>query len=132
AEAGRTEPRARAGRAAFAAMRILDARTLGIEGVAAAVDRPPSEIPRDVVGAVESIVADVRARGDAALLEYTARFDGLRVPAALGLALSAADFEAGGGAGGPAGRGGLARPARASRGHHTPPPPPPPPPPPHH
>src|SRR5262249_59328914 len=123
AEAGRTEPRARAGRAAFAAMRILDARTLGIEGVAAAVDRPPSEIPRDVVGAVESIVADVRARGDAALLEYTARFDGLRVPAALGLALSAADFEAGERGAGAAGAAGPAhrRPA-GPRLHPSPPP----------
>src|SRR5262249_12581301 len=119
AEAGRTEPRARAGRAAFAAMRILDARTLGIEGVAAAVDRPPSEIPRDVVGAVESIVADVRARGDAALLEYTARFDGLRVPAALGLALSAADFEAGGRAGGAAGGGALGHAGERVEGHHA-------------
>jgi histidinol dehydrogenase len=76
-------------------MKILDARTLGLEGIATAVDRPPSEVPADVVRAVESIVADVRARGDAALVEYTARFDGYRVPAASALALSAADFEAG-------------------------------------
>src|SRR5438093_1660619 len=76
-------------------MKILDARTLGLEGIARAVDRPPSEVPVDVVRAVESIVADVRARGDAALVEYTARFDGYRAPAASALALSAADFEAG-------------------------------------
>src|SRR2546430_297594 len=48
-------------------MKMLDARTLGIEGIARAVDRPPSEIAPDVVRAVESIVADVRTRGDAAL-----------------------------------------------------------------
>ena len=76
-------------------MKTLDARTLGVEGIAKAVDRPPSEIAPDVVRAVEAIVADVRARGDAALVEYTARFDGFRAPSASGLALGAADFEAG-------------------------------------
>ena len=30
-------------------MKILDARTLGLEGIARAVDRPPSEVPVDVV-----------------------------------------------------------------------------------
>src|SRR3954470_7967958 len=76
-------------------MRTLDARMLGVEGIARAVDRPPSEIAPDVVRAVESIVADVRGRGDAALVDYTARFDGFRAPLVSGLALSAADFEAG-------------------------------------
>ena len=76
-------------------MRVLDARALGVEGVAKAVDRPPSEVAADVVRAVERIVADVRARGDAALVEYTARFDGFQAASAAGLALTAADFEAG-------------------------------------
>ena len=76
-------------------MRILDARALGIEGVARAVDRPPSDVPADVARAVDAIVADVRARGDAALLEYTARLDGYHAAGPAGLALSPADFEAG-------------------------------------
>ncbi|MFO1415080.1 MAG: histidinol dehydrogenase [Burkholderiales bacterium] len=43
---------------------------------------------------VAAIVADVRARGDAALLEYTQRFDRLAVPAAAALEISAADMRA--------------------------------------
>ncbi|MBO6055088.1 MAG: histidinol dehydrogenase [Oscillospiraceae bacterium] len=35
----------------------------------------------DVSGAVSGIIADVRARGDQALLDYTARFDGARLDA---------------------------------------------------
>ena len=75
-------------------MIILDARTLGIEGVARAVDRPPSQVPADVTRAVEAIVADVRARGDAALLEYTARFDDFRAASGPALAIATAEFDA--------------------------------------
>jgi len=75
-------------------MIILDARTLGIEGVARAVDRPPSQVPADVTRAVEAIVADVRARGDAALLEYTARFDDFRATSGPALAIATAEFDA--------------------------------------
>ena len=39
--------------------------------------------------AVAAIIADVRARGDAALLEYTARFDGLAVAKAADLRITA-------------------------------------------
>ena len=59
-------------------MRTLDARALGVEGVARAVDRPPSDVPAEVARAVDAIVADVRTRGDAAVLEYTGRFDRFR------------------------------------------------------
>ena len=76
-------------------MKTLDARTLGVEGIARAVDRPPSEVSPDVVRAVEAIVADVRTRGDAALLDYSARFDGFAPTSPAGLALSAAELEAG-------------------------------------
>jgi histidinol dehydrogenase len=75
-------------------MKILDARTLGVDAVIRAVDRPPSEVAPDVTRAVDQIIADVRARGDAALLEYTARFDGFGPAAAAGLAIPRADFEA--------------------------------------
>ena len=43
---------------------------------------------------VADILADVQERGDAAVLEYTARFDGLNVEAAAELELSQTDFKA--------------------------------------
>ena len=43
---------------------------------------------------VKDILADVRARGDAAVLDYTARFDGLQAVGMAGLELKAADFKA--------------------------------------
>ena len=43
---------------------------------------------------VADILADVRARGDAAVLEYTARFDGLQVQGMAELELTQADFKA--------------------------------------
>jgi histidinol dehydrogenase len=75
-------------------MKLLDARTLGVEGVARAVDRPPSEVPAAVARAVEEIVAAVRVRRDAAVLEYTARFDGYRPASAAALAIAPAELEA--------------------------------------
>jgi histidinol dehydrogenase len=77
-------------------VRVLDGRALGVEGVARAVDRSPSEVPAEVAQAVETIVAAVRTRGDAALLEYTARFDTFSPSSAAGLAIAPADFEAAG------------------------------------
>jgi histidinol dehydrogenase len=74
-------------------MKTLDARTLGADAVIRAVDRPPSAVPPDVTDAVERIIADVRRRGDAALLEYTARFDGFGPLAAAGLAIPRGDFD---------------------------------------
>ncbi|MDP3701331.1 MAG: histidinol dehydrogenase [Hylemonella sp.] len=43
---------------------------------------------------VAEILADVRQRGDAAVLEYTARFDGLSAPSMVALELTQADFKA--------------------------------------
>ncbi|MFT4196150.1 histidinol dehydrogenase [Ottowia sp.] len=43
---------------------------------------------------VKGILADVRTRGDAAVLDYTARFDGLRAAGVADLELKAADFQA--------------------------------------
>ena len=42
---------------------------------------------------VKDILADVRARGDAAVLDYTARFDGLRAASVSDLALTSLDFQ---------------------------------------
>ncbi|WP_438884494.1 histidinol dehydrogenase, partial [Bacillus cereus group sp. BC22] len=43
---------------------------------------------------VADILADVRERGDAAVLEYTARFDGLTADGMADLELTQADFKA--------------------------------------
>jgi histidinol dehydrogenase len=48
----------------------------------------------DVDAAVDAILADVRARGDAALLEYTARFDRVRAASVAGLELASSEMEA--------------------------------------
>ena len=74
-------------------MKILEVGTLGIDAVVRAVERPPSDIAADVVAAVDAIVGGVRARGDGALLEYTARFDGFRAASAGALAIAPSEFE---------------------------------------
>ena len=48
-----------------------------------------SEALPDVSGTVAAIIADVRARGDAALFDYTERFDHVRLTA---LEVSAEEF----------------------------------------
>ena len=56
-------------------IRRLDTREPGFEAAfTALLDRTPETSP-EVASSVAQIVGDVRARGDAALLEYTARFD---------------------------------------------------------
>ena len=56
-------------------MRRLDTATLGPPGVARMLDRPPAAVDADIHRRVEEIVATVRDKGDAALLEFTERFD---------------------------------------------------------
>ncbi|BCP51763.1 histidinol dehydrogenase [Kaistia sp. 32K] len=51
------------------------------------------EVSEDVDATVRGILADVRVRGDAAVLDYTARFDRLQLTAE-GLRVSEAEFEA--------------------------------------
>ena len=68
-------------------VRIFDTRALGVDAAIASLERPPSRVPPGVAAAVDEILAGVRTRGDAALLEYTARFDGFRAGAARELAL---------------------------------------------
>jgi histidinol dehydrogenase len=70
-------------------IRLLQAADLGVEGVVAALARPHAAADPDALARVATIVDEVRRRGDAALLEFTKRFDGvelgpeeLRVPAA--------------------------------------------------
>src|SRR3989454_6097566 len=74
-------------------IRVLDARQLGVEGVVAALARPPATIPSEILRAVDAILADVRARGDAALLELTARFDGFTAATPTELVITPDEFE---------------------------------------
>lgn len=59
--------------------RRLDTRTLGVSGTVQALDRSPATVDPEIHGQVEAILAAVRARGDAALVELTERFDGVRL-----------------------------------------------------
>jgi histidinol dehydrogenase len=62
-------------------MRRLDTKDAGFEEQLAGLLQGEAETAGTVEADVARIVADVRARGDAALIEYTARFDGLTVSA---------------------------------------------------
>jgi histidinol dehydrogenase len=75
-------------------IRTLDARTLGVDAVVKILDRPPSRVAPDVSAAVDAILADVRARGDAALLEHTAKLDGFAAASVSALAISVAEMDA--------------------------------------
>ncbi len=75
-------------------IRTLDARVLGADAVVRAIERPPAAIDPDVQRAVDTILADVRERGDAALIELTARFDRFTAGSAEGLRIVADEFDA--------------------------------------
>jgi histidinol dehydrogenase len=75
-------------------VRTFETRVLGVDAVIAALERPASRAPAAVAAAVDEILAGVRARGDAALLDYTARFDGFRAADARGLAIPHEAFAA--------------------------------------
>ena len=78
-------------------IRRLDTAPLGAPGVARMLDRPPAAVDADIHRRVEEIVATVRDKGDAALLEFTERFD--RVALTPGeLAVTAGEMEAAEGA----------------------------------
>jgi histidinol dehydrogenase len=74
-------------------IRILDARQ-GVDAVVRALERTPEAVAPEIHRAVDEILGGVRGRGDAALCDYTARFDGWSPGSAKDLALTAADFEA--------------------------------------
>lgn len=75
-------------------LRVLDAADAGFD---AALDRLIAfEAAQDpsIDHAVAQIIADVRARGDAAVLEYTRRFDRLDAPSVAALEIAPADLRA--------------------------------------
>jgi histidinol dehydrogenase len=71
-----------------------------------------------VEGAAASILADVKARGDAAVLDYTARFDRLKAASMADLQLGAADLQASLARIGKAERGALEQAAARVRSYH--------------
>jgi histidinol dehydrogenase len=75
-------------------IRTLDARALGADAVVSALERPASAIDPAVHGAVDTILGDVRERGDLALVELTARFDRFAAGSAAGLRIPAEAFAA--------------------------------------
>lgn len=70
---------------------LLQWEALSSEERAAALRRPTQEGSQELHARVREIIADVRARGDTALLEYTARFDGVQLAS---LEVSEAEFAA--------------------------------------
>ncbi|MBV9453950.1 MAG: histidinol dehydrogenase [Rubrobacter sp.] len=59
-------------------VKVLDARDAEPEELVPQLRRPGGFLSEEVREAARGIVADVRERGDEALLEYTERFDGVR------------------------------------------------------
>ena len=72
-----------------------------------------------IEGVVAAILADVRARGDAALLEYTQRFDGVSAPSVADLEIHRAEWLAALDAITPAQRAALEAAADRVRGYHA-------------
>ncbi|WP_028009019.1 histidinol dehydrogenase [Solimonas flava] len=76
------------------AIQRLDSRDAGFDAqLAALLDRAPETSP-EVTRVVDGIVADIRARGDAALLELTCRFDRRTLTGVAELEISKAQWAA--------------------------------------
>lgn len=73
-------------------MQFLDIRDSDFDGRFAAILNRGEEIGAEVEGTVKAIIADVADRGDAALVEYTRKFDRLELDAE-GLEVTAAEME---------------------------------------
>ena len=76
------------------ALRRLDAEAPGFERELAALIAFETGQDPAVDAAVSAIIADMRARGDVALLEYTAKFDRVAVASASALEISSAEMRA--------------------------------------
>ena len=72
----------------------LDAADAGFDAAVAALARSDAAERPEVREAAEAICADVAKRGDAALLEYTNRFDRMQAASVAGLEVPLAELEA--------------------------------------
>jgi histidinol dehydrogenase len=75
-------------------LRRLDTRAPDFERTFAALNAIELATDPAIERTVEQVLADVRARGDAALLDYTARFDHLQVSSVAALEIPVADMRA--------------------------------------
>ncbi len=74
-------------------LRRLDTAAPGFDAALAALTAFESGQDEGVEATVAQIVGDVRARGDAALLEYTRRFDRIDAPSVAALEISAQEMQ---------------------------------------
>jgi len=75
-------------------VRRLDTRAADFDATFTQLVAHDSAIDREIERAAETIVEDVRARGDAAVLEYTNRFDRMAASSVAALEISAHDMRA--------------------------------------
>src|SRR4051812_33392561 len=99
-------------------IRQLDTTSPGFEREFATLRHWSEEADHAIEERVAAILADVRARGDAAVLECTARFDGVDVDSVAKLELSRAELKAAFEAITPAQRDALEAAARRVRSYH--------------
>jgi histidinol dehydrogenase len=100
------------------AIRTLHTTAAGFEAEFQRVLHWSADTDRDIESRVADILADVRQRGDAAVLDYTARFDGLEASSMSALELTLADFEAAYASITPAQRNALEQAAARIRSYH--------------
>jgi histidinol dehydrogenase len=76
------------------AIRRLDSADPGFEAALQALQHGAEEADAAIGARAAQIIADVRARGDAAVLAYTARFDGVQAPSIAALEIGASELRA--------------------------------------
>ena len=76
------------------AVRTLDSSAPGFDAALAALLAYSAETDRAIEASVEAILADVRARGDVAVLECTRRFDGIDAATIAALEVGRAELAA--------------------------------------
>ena len=99
-------------------IRQLDTSAAGFEAEFAKLRHWSEEADQAIEERVAAILADVKTRGDAAVLEYTRRFDGLDAPSVAALELTRDELKAAFDAITPAQRGALESAARRVRSYH--------------
>jgi histidinol dehydrogenase len=75
-------------------LRLLDTREPGFEAAFGPLVAVDTAVDKAIEQRADAIVDDVRARGDAALLEYTNRFDRMKVAAVAALEITQAEMRA--------------------------------------
>jgi histidinol dehydrogenase len=78
---------------ASAGIRTLDARAPGFERELARITAFEAAQDESIDAAVARVIADVRARGDAVLLELTAKFDGVHAASVAELEIAGAEMQ---------------------------------------